>query len=285
MLKAPQLLIVISVVLALMLLNWAIESIKWRELLKRFAPIGHLRAFKATIAGTSLALISPNRTGEFVGRVMFLDPDQRVRGSVATMIGGIAQFIITLAAGAIALLVISRTQGWQESELGSLIGALAFLTGTCALLAIVFYSDPGLLVRILVRLPYLGKWQRDLLVIEEYQRRQLWSILLLSLLRYVVFTGQFVLMLVVLENGPSFTDALLSVPVIFLVSTIFPTVLLTELGVRGSVALAVLGPVGAAEATILLATFSIWLINLMLPAIAGSIILISARIRTRTGEQ
>ncbi len=285
MLKAPQLLLIAALVFVLMLVNWGIEAVKWRNLLIPFVRIGPLLAFKATIAGTSLALISPNRTGEFVGRVMFLQPEMRVRGAVATMLGGIAQFVVTLFAGALALLAISQSSGWEEGQVAPLLGALALLTGTCAIFAVVFYSDPGLLLRILVRIPYVERWHGELAILEQYSLGQLLQILLLSFLRYLVFTGQFVLLLVIFENGPSVLHAILAVPVIFLVSTIIPTVLLTELGVRGSVALAVLTPVGAADGTILLATFAIWLMNLMVPAIAGSLILITARIRTRSDDK
>ncbi len=266
-----------------MVVNWAMESMKWRMLLKPFTRIGGLRSFVATIAGTSLALVSPNRTGEFVGRVLFLPPEHRIRGAVATMLGGIGQFIITLFMGAVALLIIANRSGWEESELAHLFGALAFLTVACAIFAMVFYMDPVLLLRVLERIPLVKGSHTDINVLSTYSSARLARILLLCLLRYMVFAGQFVLLLVIFPNGPSLEHALPAVPVIFLISTIIPTVLLTELGIRGSAALVVLSPVGAAEGTVLLATFAIWLINLMIPAVAGSIILLAARIRTRTG--
>jgi hypothetical protein len=283
MLKAPQLLFITGMVFILMLVNWAIESVKWRKLLEPFAPIGHWRAFKATIAGTSLALISPNRTGEFVGRVMFLPPGQRYRGAVATMLGGVAQFLVTLIAGVIALLLMTRMGHRYGLDGDLVILALTALTMIVIVLVLLLYFHPSLLVRILYRWPLLRRWHSDLAILEHYSVARLTSIFVISCFRYVVFTGQFVLLLSIFEGGPSLMDATLAVPVIFLVATLIPTVLLTELGIRGSVALAILGPTGAAEGTILLATFAIWMINLMVPAIAGSLILITARIRT-SGE-
>jgi hypothetical protein len=53
--------------------------------------------------------------------------------------------------------------------------------------------------------------------------------------------------------------------------------MLTELGVRGSVSAALIpGP----DSLILLSTFLVWVINLALPALAGSVILLFARIRS-----
>ena len=280
LLKGHQLWIVISAVLVLMLVNWWIEAVKWRSLLKPIAPIGMMKAFTATIAGTSIALITPNRTGEFVGRVMFLDPDHRVKGAVAAMLGSIAQFLITLLAGAIGLFFVARSSAWDHAFAGPMLGALASLASALAVFAVVFYSSPRLLLAVLIRLPFLGRWHSDLTVLDRYSSGELLQILLLSALRYVIFSAQFVLVLFHLPGGPALADAIMSVPAILLISTIIPTILLTELGVRGSVALAVLAPVGAAQATILLSTFTIWTVNLMLPAIAGSLILLSARIRT-----
>jgi hypothetical protein len=273
-----------SVLFLLMIVNWAIESFKWRSLLRPFTRIGALRAFTATIAGTSLALVSPNRTGEFIGRIMFLEPEHRLKGAVATMLGGIAQFVITLAMGAPALLILAFSVGTKLPGGATLIWALAALAVMGATLAVIIYLDPVLLVRIILRFPFPLRWQDDISVLEGYDRAHLLQVLLLSLLRYLVFTLQFVLLLVVLEDGPSMAAALAAVPVIFLVSTVVPTVLLTELGVRGSVAMAVLEPTGSSEWTILLATFGIWLVNLLLPAVAGSLLLVMARIRTRSSR-
>jgi len=100
-------------------------------------------------------------------------------------------------------------------------------------------------------------------------------------LRYVVFTVQFVLMLLAFDAGLRLGDALLAVPLIYLVTTLVPTVMLTELGVRGSVSLAVLGALGGVASGILLAAFTVWLVNLVLPAVAGSVVLLVVRIRTR----
>ena len=74
---------------------------------------------------------------------------------------------------------------------------------------------------------------------------------------------------------------MLGVPLIYLITTLIPSAMLTELGVRGSVAVAVLSPLGGEAALVLLATTCLWLINVAMPASAGSLILLVARIRIR----
>ncbi|MBK7946332.1 MAG: flippase-like domain-containing protein [Flavobacteriales bacterium] len=70
-LREPRTLLVIAVACVLMLLNWGLESRKWRILVSDVERISRWRAFMATLAGTPIGLITPNRVGEFVGRVLF----------------------------------------------------------------------------------------------------------------------------------------------------------------------------------------------------------------------
>ena len=64
----------------------------------------------------------------------------------------------------------------------------------------------------------------------------------------------------------------------FFTMAVIPTVALTELGVRGSVALYFLSQVSENTSGIVTATFVLWIINLALPAIIGSIFVFSANI-------
>jgi hypothetical protein len=270
-----------GLVVALMFLNWGLEAAKWRWLMRPVQRLSMADAFKATIAGTSVALVTPNRTGEFIGRVLFLDPAQRVRGAFATALGSMAQFVITLVMGGSALLAMLVLQvalpwpsGWMSDSLISLTALVA--GGT-----LVLYFHPGLFRQLLLMVPFLKRSERASAVLNGFERHELLVVLLLSAARYLVFTAQFVLLLQVLHSGVSLQQAMLAVPVIYLVSTLIPTLLLTELGVRGSTAVALLAPLGGAVASVLLATFVLWLINLVMPAMAGSLILLLARIRTQ----
>src|SRR5690606_16834411 len=79
--------------LALAVLNWGMEAVKWRWLVAHLGSMSLLRAFAATLAGTTIGTITPNRTGEFMGRVLFLAPGHRWQGGFATLLGSIAQFL------------------------------------------------------------------------------------------------------------------------------------------------------------------------------------------------
>lgn len=273
-------LLLVALVVLLVFVNWGIEALKWRLLVAHLQSITFGRAFKATVAGTSIGLITPNRTGEFVGRVLFLDPQYRFGGAFATALGSIAQFVVTLLAGGIALsllMVLQHALPWPD---GWYSVALVSLTALVSVGALVLYLFPELLRHLLLLLPVLKHMKKASSVLDTYDRRELLVVLGLSLLRYAVFTTQFVLLCMAFHVGTSAGTAMLAIPVVYLVSTLVPTLLLTELGVRGSAAVAFFAPLGGDEGAVLLATTVLWLLNLVLPAAVGSVLLVTARIRT-----
>jgi len=276
-LREPRTLLVIAVAGSLMLLNWALESRKWRILVNDVERISRWRAFLATLAGTPIGLITPNRVGEFVGRVLFLAPEHRIAASFATAVGSIAQFVVTVVVGLLGLIALLFSAAHDR-----LSPAASAWVGLCALVAavtVLLYFNPDLLRSAIARVPVIKRWERHAAVLERFGNRMLMRVLLISAARYVVFSAQFALLLGVLADV-AVMDALTAIPAVFLVSTLIPTVMLTELGVRGSVAVAFFSVSAANEQGVFMASTVLWLINLGLPAIAGGVILLAARIRS-----
>lgn len=265
--------------LALAVLNWGIEAAKWRWLMDRLEPMGLLRAFAATLAGTTIGAFTPNRTGEFMGRVLFLAPGNRWQGGFATLLGSIAQFLATVLFGAAALAFHWRA--WPLPAAAPWGGvAMAVLAGTVAAGALVLYFRPRLLRQLILMVPLLRRLGGTAKVLETYTTAGLLRVLLMSVARYLVFALQYVLFLAIIAQV-AWPDALLAVPLIFLVTTLVPTMMLTELGVRGSVSVALLAPLGAPAGPVLLASLGVWAVNVALPAAVGGLIILFARIRAR----
>ena len=269
--------LVIGGVMLLMLVNWGLESRKWRILVRQVEALSVGRAFAATIAGTSIGLITPNRVGEFVGRVLFLAPEHRVAASFATAVGSIAQFVTTVVLGLAGLMAMALRSGGEEAV------PYAFgWIGLCGLVAagtLLLYFNPDLLRAVLARVPVVRRWERHAGVLERFGPVLLLRVLGLSAARYAVFTLQFALLLGLLAGiGPG--QSLPVIPAVFLLSTLIPTVMLTELGVRGSVAVALLAAGPPSDQGVFIASLVLWVVNLAIPAVAGSLLLLVAKIRT-----
>lgn len=270
----------LAFVLLLAVVNWGLEAFKWKLLMRPVEIVNYGRAVRATLAGTSVGLFTPNRTGEFVGRVWFVRPSARMRAGFATALGSMAQFTSTMIAGAAAVVVVLCTGAivpWKGTWVGHTVLVLALLVTTFSLL---LYFYPRVFQAGLGALPVLRRLRASALVLNEFSTTEQTHVLGLSLLRYAVFAAQFVVLLT-LSCGPGlWKEAALAVPLIYLVTTLVPTMLLTELGVRGGTAVAILSPWGLHEPGILTACFTLWVINLVLPAAIGSVLLLARRSAT-----
>jgi hypothetical protein len=75
-----------------------------------------------------------------------------------------------------------------------------------------------------------------------------------------------------------FIYSIVSIGCLFFVQTIIPTIALVELGIRGIISLQVFGYLSDNVAGILDATFTLWILNLVLPSIIGLIVLLRTNI-------
>ena len=273
--------VALSLVLVLMAVNWGIEALKWRFMVAPVQKLSFLNAFAGTLAGASVSLLTPNRTGEFVGRVMFVRPEARISASALTVLGNVSQVLVTLVVGSGCLVYMHWTGRSLPVPAGWPLHQTVLLPLLISLVASVFFLRPTFLRRTLDLFPFLRRFDHHFVVLSEQRTITLLAILLLSFLRYAVFVAQFVLLIGIFGPAPSAFDAVLAVPVIFLLTTVTPTMMLTELGVRAGVAVAMLVPFGASVEDATWATTLLWSINVLLPALLGSVILLFARIRTK----
>jgi hypothetical protein len=72
----------LALAIALMLVNWGLESLKWKYLIENFEPIDFSTAIKAVFSGVTLSVITPNQIGDFAGRVIHLEVMNKFRGIV-----------------------------------------------------------------------------------------------------------------------------------------------------------------------------------------------------------
>ncbi|HET9430922.1 MAG TPA: hypothetical protein VFO70_07085, partial [Chitinophagaceae bacterium] len=65
-------------VVLLMLANWSLEAIKWKISVRPIQEISFFRSFKAVLSGISFSVSTPNRVGEYLGRVLYMDEGNRL---------------------------------------------------------------------------------------------------------------------------------------------------------------------------------------------------------------
>lgn len=267
-------LIMLNVCIILFLINWSIESLKWKFLVSKILPLTFLKSVNAVLTGVTVSFFTPNRVGEFAGRVIHLPEGIRIKASLATFIGNIAQVITTVIFGSYAC---SFLIFFFEIDASLKIFCMIAITLVNAVL-LIFYFNISILDKWLLKIKFLKKYATHFQAFSDYSGLDLLKILLLSILRYIVYAIQYVILLKMMNVGGEPVDLFFAVAIVFIVITVVPSIVITELAVRTSVAVSIIGLLSDNKLGILEASLLLWLINLVIPAVAGSFTLLSIRL-------
>lgn len=267
-------------VLALMPINWGLESLKWQLLMRKVETIKLGTAFKAIFTGSAISFFTPNRIGDFFGRVFILKKGDRMDGIFATIVGNLGQLFVTLILGSSALLFFLPQL--NETYLGfshfQLIGTLIFVVLTNLFLLIAFLNI-SLLHTLVQRFAFFERWRflRHLQILQNFDNTELLKILGLSAFRFLVYSVQFYLVFLSFGILMAPLTGILIVFVLFFFLTAVPTIAIAELGVRGLISLFILKMLlpqiaftTSTETAIVAASSTLWFINLAIPAILGT---------------
>lgn len=256
----------IGVVVVIAPFNWLTESVKWQLLLKKIETISLKKAFSAVLSGIFVAFVTPNKTGDFLGRILFLKRKSRLRGAIASLISSLAQIVITSFFGLIGLCLLEMIQP-------------AFWVGILLLLSL---SVLAFLLYLYLHIERVSRWSSKfrklkplviaLYVLKRYSRKELWEVLSLAALRFCIYNSQFLLLLFAFESGIPVVSGFFLSGLMFWLITIIPTFFVADIGVRGFVTGLVFIATGITKSpfSVLAASYLLWLINWVLPAIFGS---------------
>jgi hypothetical protein len=277
----PYLFVFLIWVTFLMLVNWGIESLKWQFLISKVEKVPLLKSFMAVLSGVSVSSVTPNRVGEYFGRVFILERANPWKGIFITIIGSMSQLLMTIIMGSLSLLIYLPVYHAQSDFYSEYLYYALVLLVLCIVIALILIflnvsGLPGLISRFVRK--RLARIYEYFTVISYYSTFELAIVLLYSFLRYCVFAIQFYLLLLMFSVDIPFFHGIIMITIIFFVLTAIPSVTLAEIGIRGSVSLFFIGTYFEKFETltpginigILAASSSIWLINLALPAFIGT---------------
>jgi len=262
-----QITVVISIICLLMLVNWFLEAAKWKKLIKHVENISYWRAIESVFCGLTLAIFTPNRLGEYGGRVFFLSPKRRIVGVVAMTVGNIGQLVLTNVFGAIAACFFV----YRFIPINSLVfTALVILAIAFCLFFIVFYFNIQWLNGILLSFKFTRKYKKFYSILGRYRKATLFKIILFCLARYVVFSTQYFILFVWLVPGLHHLDIMMMTCLLFLIQSALPSLDLFDVGVRSVTAVELFKHVTEEHVAVIACIASIWFINIIIPAILGT---------------
>ncbi|MDB5198992.1 MAG: hypothetical protein JWO92_955 [Chitinophagaceae bacterium] len=269
-------------VIILAFANWGLEAKKWQVLMRNLQPLNYFTALKGVLSGVTFSLNTPNRIGEYGGRVLYVEEGNRLKSVSLSIAGSICQLTITVLMGCGGLIFLLHTEHANGNTIMGLsffwLKVLLSLSVFATLILLLFLFRLSWIIRLFEKIPAISKYVQYVSVLDEFTPKLLLRLLLLSLLRYLVFVIQYILLLQVLQVDVSWEQGFWLIAILYLVMAIVPSFAIADLGIRGKFSTELLSLYSTNIVGILGTTFGIWFINLFIPALAGSYFIIRKKI-------
>lgn len=266
----------------LMFVNWGLEARKWQVAIGTIQRIPFITSLKAVFSGTTFAFFMPNRMGEYMGRILYLPENNRVQAVSLTIVCSMAQTMVTWLAGIAGLIFVGSLmaqKGLADESWRFWMDTVLYVTIAGALILTLFYFRLVWVVKWLERIPRLKKFVNWIRVLDSFNATILLRILSLSVIRYTVFIAQYYLLFDVFKVPLSPAQVFGAISVVFLVLSVVPAIgFITELGVRWKASIEVVQIFNGNVAGILATSFAVWIINLVIPALLGSLLILGIKI-------
>jgi hypothetical protein len=259
---------IVAALFLLMFLNWMLETIKWHMLMQLVHPTTWLQSISGVLSGITISMFTPNRSGEFAGRALHADPGFRIQAALASLVGSTNQLLITILAGSTGLIF---TIDDQTGDKYWLYLTAVLVISVAMIVSVYMYFNLPSVTRISERVAKSRKVRMYLEVFGLYSRKDLLHITLFSAGRYFLFTCQFIMIIDWFGIQLPVVEGFRLISLIFLVTTFVPTFAVSELTVRGSVALYFLSPYTLDATAVIASTTILWLVNLVIPSLPGAL--------------
>jgi len=264
---------------SLIAVNWGLEAWKWKYALKGLYPDYSFQdAFKGVIAGVATGIFTPNRIGDYAGRLMFLKSGKRWEAGVVLMLNRLTQMLITLWVGCYCLCYVLLYEAQALQKLIPSIGLknewLVFMLIGVSLIfsgLLIFSGKMGLHKW----LP--GSWKKGKQILKiglgSLKPQQILIMSLIGGLRFFIYSLQYAFLMIAFGFIGQLSLAFLLIGLVFLIKSLLPYFSFTELGLRESVALFVMSVWSVSAFTAVGSTFALYLFNLIFPALLGILLI------------
>ena len=259
----------LALAIVLMPVNWSLEAIKWGGLINKFEQISFKDSYAAIMSGLTLGIMTPARIGEYGGRVLYVKAENNWKAVITTFVTSISQNLVNLTVGSCSAIAFVYFNFGLDHML--LIASLFFVF-VLTLITYTLYFHIDSLKKFLkkISLPFLSDAiSKHLKVLKLFSKLDLLKVSIWSLIRYIVYSSQFILLLYFFGVEGSFGMLFLGVSTVFLIQSMMPLPPMLNVFARSEIALIVWGIFSINEIAIISSSFGLWIINLLIPAFVG----------------
>ncbi len=266
--------LLLAIVIVLMFCNWAVETLKWKLLLKPRVQISGKRAGASVISGISLGAVTPSRIGEFAGRIFFLKDQDKIFGTVASFTGGFAQNIVTIFTGLICMIFyIMMFESKIIIEEPIFFYLVFILSIVVIILLMLVYLNLSYFIDKISHWRILKRLEDYLPHTADWSSKDLGIVFMYSFLRYSIFSTQYLLLLNIFGIDIPFEEQMIKIGLIFMLTSFIPSYSVSDIANRGSVSMVVFNN-PSMDLAVAAASIALWVINLAIPGLIGNIFLI-----------
>ena len=256
------------VTIILVPINIYLEGVKWKIQLKPIENISYYKSFLSIFTGLTAGMFFPNRMGNFLGRIFMMENGNRIKAAMVTIVGGMAQMIATVSVGLIATIFFVNKY--------FVLLTISIILIVALLLLIYFNIHVLKYFQFLIPKKFKEKTKEYFDVFSLYDKKELLKILIISFLRYFIYTFQFVLLIWAFNIPLTYLNAMIPISFTYLLMMVIPFITITEIAIRGSVSILVFekwfiinGISNSLELMVFSASSLLWILNIAIPSIIG----------------
>lgn len=259
------------VCIALMPVNILLEAKKWHLLANSAQPLKYRQALTSYLGGIAASMVTPNRVGEYPGRLLYLKRKNTLRLIGVSVLGILAQLLTMFLFGLAGLIYYNLT---FDNPIGIVV---LFLCLSMTIIIAIAYWKFEAWIPLIERVKWLRRFRVYNKLLKRFSTKEQLTIISISMIRYAIYTAQYLFLLYWMNINMPFAEGFMMSALFFWVIAVIPSISLVELTERGQVGLYLFQHYSDNAIGILVATVGIWCINLILPAVAGSILLFRMR--------
>jgi len=239
------------------LVNWWLEIKKWQFLSRQVQDTDFKTAFKQSLVSFSLALLTPNRMGEYGAKAMFYPKSERKKILGLNFLGNTTQLLTTVFFGIVSLIFLLSL---NKNDF----------------LSIKYLSNKNLFYLLIILLFSLGLYffiYKKFNFSEIFAQNVFLKSFGFSILRYLTFSTQFFLLYFILHPASDFLMVFMAIYLSYFLSALIPVLIFTDWAVKGSVSLWVFTKLGLISFNLLKIVGFMWIFNFLIPFFLGVILL------------
>lgn len=256
-LKQKDSYLIAGLLLLLTFLNRFLEIIKWKNLVSVLHTISLGRSTKEVLAAVTVALFTPNGIGEYAAKAMYYKKEEAGEIVFLNLICNGIQLIIAVLVGIAGLFYFNYNYPALSGSLA--LGILAAVV----ILTLLFFSARKITIKG-YSLQRLGE------KINAMPRSVHQKNMFLATLRYLTIMHQYYLLFLLFGISLPYPILMATIAATYFLGSSIPNLQFLDFAVKGSVAIFFFGALGVNEWIVVFTATLIWLLNTVLPVIAGS---------------